>query len=76
MGMSSSGEGMECGLIESVKCSILRWFCHLERPGSEVTNRICMSKIEAVGARRQPPVKWEDNEREERKKIRVCKEVM
>ncbi len=29
-GMSSRGEGMNCGVVEMVKRSTLRWFGHLE----------------------------------------------
>jgi len=30
-GMSVKGEGMNCGVVEVVKCNTLRWFSHLEK---------------------------------------------
>ncbi len=45
-----------------VKCSTLRWFGHLERmEGEEITGRIYMSGVDAVGVRATPPMKWEDS---------------
>ncbi len=38
--MSVKNEGINCGVVEVVKCSNLRWFAHLERKGDELTKRI------------------------------------
>ncbi len=32
-GMSFKREGMNCGVVEVIKCSTLRWFGHFERIG-------------------------------------------
>ena len=70
-GMTSRGEGMKCGVVEGVKRSTLRWFGHMERMDeSEITKRVYRSKIDAVGVRGRPPIRWDDrvmeyvNERE------------
>ncbi len=43
-GMSFKSEGMNCGVVEVVKCSTLRWFGHLERMGGdELRKRIYKS---------------------------------
>ncbi len=34
-GMSFKSEGMNCGVVEVVKCCTLRWFGHLERMGED-----------------------------------------
>ncbi len=40
-GMSSRGKGMSCGVVEMVKCSLLKWFGHLERIDErELTKRM------------------------------------
>ena len=55
--LSSRGEGMKCGVIERVKHSILRWYGHMERMReSEMTKRVCVNKVEAVGIKGQLPV--------------------
>ncbi len=61
LGMSFKNEGMNCGVVEVVKCNTLRWFGHLERMGGDkLTKRIYKSGVDAVGVRRRPPVKLED----------------
>ena len=45
--MSFRDEGMEGGVIESMKCSILRWFGHIER----MLETVYVSKIALVGTR-------------------------
>jgi len=55
-GMTSKGEGMKCGVVEGVKRSTLRWFGHMERMDEcEMTKRVYMSKIDAVGVRGKTP---------------------
>ncbi len=34
-GMRGCGSGVECGVVEWVKRSTLRWFGHIERMGNE-----------------------------------------
>ncbi len=51
-GMSVKSEGMNCGVVEVVKHSTLRWFGYLERMGGdEMTKRIYKSGVDAVGVR-------------------------
>jgi len=59
-GVSVKGEGMNCGVVEVVKHSTLRWFGHLERMGSEMTRKIYNGRVDAAGVRGRPPIKWED----------------
>ena len=60
-GMASKGEGMKCGVVEWVKRNTLRWFGHMERMDeNEMTKRVYRSKVDAIGVRGRPPVKWED----------------
>ncbi len=60
-GVSVKSEGMNCGVVEVVKHSTLRWFGYLERMGGdEMTKRIYKSGVDAVGKRGRPPIKCED----------------
>ena len=60
-GMSSRGEGVKCGVVEGVRRNTLRWFGHMERMAQgEITKRVYMSVIDAVGARGRPQRQWED----------------
>ncbi len=62
--MSLESDGINCGVVEEVKCSNLRWSGHLERmEGDELTKRIYKSGVDAVGVKRRPTIKWEDNVR-------------
>ncbi len=48
----SRGAGMNCGVVETVKCSTMRRFGHMERMDeSELTKRIYKCKIVAVNVR-------------------------
>ena len=60
-GMSEKAKGMDCGVVEWVKRSTLRWFGHVERmQGSEFTKRVYESEIDGIGVRGRPPVRWEN----------------
>ena len=49
-GMSSRGEGIVCGVIGMIKCSILRWFGHTERMlKNEVAKRVYVNKVGVRG---------------------------
>ncbi len=57
-GMSFKSEGMNCGVVEVVKHSALRWSGHLERmEGDELTKRIYKSGVDAVGVKGRSPIK-------------------
>ena len=59
----SEGEGMNCGVVEMVKRSTVRWFGHLERMGrSGMARRIYKDAVDAVGVRGSPPIMWEDSQ--------------
>lgn len=50
--MSLKGEGMNCEVVEVVKCSNLRLFGHLMRTaGDELTKRIYNSGVDDVGVK-------------------------
>ncbi|MCP5003018.1 MAG: hypothetical protein GY941_03575 [Planctomycetes bacterium] len=58
-GMGTRAIGIECGVVEWVKRSTLRWFGHVERmQGEEFTKKVYKSEIEGPGVRGRPPVKW------------------
>ncbi len=60
-GMSFKYEGMNCGVLEVVKCSTLRWSGHLERMrGDEIIKNIYMGGVDAVSVRGRHLIKWED----------------
>ncbi len=57
-GMSVKSEGMNCGVMEVVKRSTLRWFRHLERMWEdELTKRIYKSGKGYCGRERKTPYK-------------------
>ncbi len=59
--MSFKSEGMNCGLVEVVKCRTFKWFGHLERMvGDELTKKIYKSRVDTVGVKGIPLIKWED----------------
>lgn len=52
--MSSKREGMNHGVMEMVKCSNLRWSGHIKRMDESEVTRICKSKVDARGVRKDP----------------------
>ncbi len=58
-GMSKSAVGMDCGVVEWVKQSTLRWYGHVMRMNEcDFTKKIYESTTEGRGVRRRPLVKW------------------
>ncbi len=56
-GMRGSGSGMECGVVEWVKRSTLRWFSHIERMGNEeFVKKVYLSSVEGTNRRGRPLV--------------------
>ncbi len=63
--MRGRGSGVECGVVEWVKRSTLRWFGHIERMGNEeVVKKVYLSSVEGTKRRGRPLVSWEDRVRE------------
>ncbi len=64
-GMSGHGSGEECGVVEWVKRSTLRWFGHTERMGNEeFVKKVYLSSVEGTNRRARPLGRWEDRVRE------------
>ncbi len=64
-GMRGRGSGVECGVVEWVKRSTLRWFGHIERMGNEeFVMKVYLSRVEGTNRRGRPLVRWEDRVRE------------
>ncbi len=61
--MRGRGSGVECGVVEWVKRSTLRWFGHIERMGNEEFKKVYLSSVEGTNRRGRPLVKWEDRVR-------------
>ncbi len=50
---------MDCGVVEWVKRSTLRWYGHMLRMNEcDFTKRVYECTIEGRGVRGRPPVKW------------------
>ncbi len=63
--MRGRGSGVECGVVEWVKRSTLRWFGHIERMGSEeFVKKVYLSSVKGTNRRRRSLVRWEDRVRE------------
>ncbi len=64
-GMSITAVGMDCGVVEWVKRSTLRWYRHMMRMNEcDFAKRVYKSTIEGRGVRGRPPVdKWRERER-------------
>ncbi len=58
--LSFESEEMNCGVVEVVKHSTLRWSGKLERTEDKMTKRIYKSEVAVVDMRGRPPIKWED----------------
>ncbi len=58
--MRGSGSGVECGVVEWVKRSTLRWFGHTERMGNEEFVKVYLSSVEGTNRRGRPLVRWEE----------------
>ncbi len=64
-GMRGCGSGVECGVVEWVKRSTLRWFGHIEKMGNEeFVQKVYLSIVEGTNRRGRPLVRWEDRVRE------------
>ncbi len=58
--MRGHGSGVECGVLEWVKRSTLRWFGHIKRIGNEeFVKKVYFSSIEVTNRRGGPLVRWE-----------------
>ncbi len=58
-GMSEATVGMDCGVVEWVKRSTLRWYGLVMRMNEcAFTKRVYESRIGRRGARGRPPIKW------------------
>ncbi len=63
--MRGRGSGVECGVVEWVKRSTLRWSGHIERMGNEeFVKQVYLSSVEGTNRNERPLVKWEDRVRE------------
>ncbi len=63
--MRGRGSGVECGVVEWVKRSTLRWFGHIERMGSEeFVKKVYLSSVEGTNRSGMPLGRWEDRVRE------------
>ncbi len=59
--MSGRGGGAECGVVEWVKRSTLRWFGHIERmENEEYVKKVYLSGVEGMNRRGRPLGRWED----------------
>ncbi len=59
--MRGRGSGVECGVVEWVKRSTLRWFGHTERMGNEeFVKKLYLSSMEGTNRRGRLLVRWED----------------
>ncbi len=57
--MSETTVGMDCGVVEWVKRSTLRWYGHVMRMNEcAFTKRVYESTIEGREVRGRPQVKW------------------
>ena len=55
-GMGSHANGMNCGVVEWVKRSALKWFEPIERMGSdEFVKKVYMSESGTPNSRGRPP---------------------
>ena len=58
-GMRETAVGMDCGVVEWVKRSTLRWYGHVMRMNEgDFTKRGYESTTKGMGVRGRPPVKW------------------
>ncbi len=57
-------EGVECGVVEWVKRSTLRWFGHIERMENEEFVKVYLSSVEGMNRRGRPLGRWEDKVKE------------
>ncbi len=58
-GMSEAAVGVDCGVVEWVKRSTLRWYGHkMKMNECDFTKSIYESTVEGKGVRGRPPVKW------------------
>ncbi len=63
--MRGRGSGVECGVVEWVKKSILRWFGHIDRMGNEeFLKKVFLSSVEGMNRRGRPLGRWEDRVKE------------
>ncbi len=63
-GMRGSGSGVECGVVEWLKRSTLRWFGHIERMGNEEFVEVYFSNVEGTNSTGRLLIRWEDRVRE------------
>ena len=59
-GMSEKAMGVNCGVVEWVKRSALRWYGHIRRmPEERLAKRVYQSEVRGEVGRGRPPVTWE-----------------
>ncbi len=59
------GSGVECGVVEWVKRSTLRWFGHIERmQNEEFVKKVYLSSVEGTNRRGRPLGRWENRVKE------------
>ncbi len=49
--MSACADGVNCGVVEEVMSNMLKWFCHVEKMGSEEFVRVYESELEGRNRR-------------------------
>ncbi len=60
-GMRGRGSEVECGVVEWVKRSTLRWFGHIERMrNEELVKKVYLSSVEGTIRSGRPLGRWED----------------
>ena len=59
-GMNENAVGMDCGVVEWVKRSSLRWYGHVRRMSEErMAKRVFESYVSGENGRGRPPITWE-----------------
>ncbi len=58
-GMRGHGSGVGCSVVEWVKRSTLRWFCHTEGMEDEEFVKVYLSSVEGPNRRGRPLGRWE-----------------
>ncbi len=63
-GIRGRGSDAECGVVEWVKRSTLRWFGHIERMGNEEFVKVYLGSVEGTNRKGRPLGRWEDRVKE------------
>ncbi len=62
--MRGRGSGVGCDVVEWVKRSTLRWFCHIEKMENKEFVKMYLSSVEGPCRRGRPLRRWEDRVKE------------